>query len=137
LDSYSKTQNVGGEAHNSCWGAGATYTKASQLTAPSLTFIFTEDADWRGYNEGPWVVVWSIGPPGAFAWEDPPTVYHENATGFAFADGHVEQHRWSDGTIIAAGQNAAKGISSSGFMGPDSGPDYDYVRERYRHPNWH
>jgi prepilin-type processing-associated H-X9-DG protein/prepilin-type N-terminal cleavage/methylation domain-containing protein len=135
-DSYSKTQNVGGEDYNACWGAGATYTKISQITSPSMTFIFTEDADWRGYNEGTWIEIWSIGRPGSFVWDDPPALYHGNTSSFAFADGHAEHHKWSDSSIIAAGLNAAKGAPSSGFKGPTSGSDYSYVRDRYRHPNW-
>jgi len=39
-DSYSKTQNVGGEPYNNYWGAGATYTKMSAIRRTANTFIF-------------------------------------------------------------------------------------------------
>ena len=62
-DTYSKTQNYGGEAYspNSTpdWGMGATILKASDIRASSMTFIAVEDTDWRGYNDGTWVVEWS------------------------------------------------------------------------------
>jgi prepilin-type N-terminal cleavage/methylation domain-containing protein len=64
-DSYSKTQNVGGESDNNYDGAGAsgiagTYTKTTEISAPANTFMFIEDADSRGYNVGTWVVTWIV-----------------------------------------------------------------------------
>jgi len=138
-DSYSRTQNVGGESHGGdYWGANATYTKISQIRNSAMTFIFIEDADPRaGYNEGSWVIRWNTGTiPGSFTWVDPPAVYHGNNTTFSFADGHGESHKWISGAIITAGQQAGSGVSSFYFNGPTSGPDYTYVRDRYQHPNW-
>jgi prepilin-type N-terminal cleavage/methylation domain-containing protein/prepilin-type processing-associated H-X9-DG protein len=138
-DSYSRTQNVGGESHGGdYWGANATYTKISLIRNASMTFIFIEDADPRqGYNEGSWVVRWNTGTmPGSFTWVDPPAVYHGNSTTFSFADGHAENHKWTSSAIITAGQQAGMGVSSFNYNGPTSGSDYEYVRERYQHPNW-
>jgi prepilin-type N-terminal cleavage/methylation domain-containing protein len=70
FDSYSKTQNVAGDPGNNYYGFGVTYTKYNQMTASSQTFVFTEDADSRGYNEGTWVVNWNeVGTAGF--WQDP------------------------------------------------------------------
>ena len=137
-DSYSKTQNVGGQNNNNYWGAGATYTKLSSIRNSSMTFMYIEDADPRaGYNEGSWVVRWDTGTiPCSFTWVDPPAVYHGSANTFAFADGHAENHKWLNSAIITAGQQAGNGVSSFYFSGPTSGPDYSFVRERYQHPNW-
>jgi prepilin-type N-terminal cleavage/methylation domain-containing protein/prepilin-type processing-associated H-X9-DG protein len=134
-DSYSKTDNVGGEG--GVWG-GSPYKKMSEIQSPAMTFITLEDSDPRGYNEGSWVVQWISGyTSGSFTWVDTPAIYHVNANSFAFADGHVEMHRWRDANIIAAGVKAAAGDSSSFyFAGPTSGADYQYVRDRYRHQRW-
>jgi prepilin-type N-terminal cleavage/methylation domain-containing protein len=130
-DSYSKTENAGGEG---TWGA-TTYKKLSQITSSSQTFIFIEDADSRGYNLGTWVLRWSGGTP-RFTWVDPPAVYHGDVNTFAFADAHVESHKWRDGAIIRAGRETAKGNPQFSFAGPSSGSDYNYVWQGYRFPDW-
>jgi prepilin-type N-terminal cleavage/methylation domain-containing protein len=136
-DSYSKCQTIGGEMYNNYWGAGATWTKLASIKYPSATFAFTEDADWRNYNHGTWVVTWT-GSPGTptFTWVDPPAMYHGNVNTFVFTDGHAEYHKWVSGAIVKAGTLAAQGQNQANFPGPPSGPDYDYVRYGYRHPRW-
>jgi prepilin-type N-terminal cleavage/methylation domain-containing protein len=141
-DSYSKTQNVGGESALNYDGAGippsspGTYNKMTAISSAAMTFIFIEDADSRGYNVGTWVITWNVGN-GSFIWQDPPAMYHGNINTFAFADGHAEAHKWTDGTIITAGTQAAAGVAVMGkWTGPYSGQDYQYVHDHYRHPNW-
>ena len=135
-DSYSRTENFNGESYNSYWGCGNVCKKYADARAPSQTLVFLEDADWRGYNNGTYVVTWHLGPPQSFTWVDPPAQYHVNQSNVAMADGHAERHRWFDGRIIAAGQNAAKGQNTASFAGPTSGPDYDFIRNNYRFPGW-
>jgi prepilin-type N-terminal cleavage/methylation domain-containing protein len=147
-DSYSKTQNVGGEPGNNYDGAGVpsvsagTYSKTTEITSPSMTFAFIEDADSKGYNVGTWVIQWNThytDPtlPGTFTWVDAPAMYHGNIDTFAFADGHAEAHKWFDPAIISAGLKAASGVNiNSYWTGPYSGPDYDYVHDHYRMPTW-
>jgi prepilin-type N-terminal cleavage/methylation domain-containing protein len=139
-DSYSKTQNVGGENYSSYWGAGAAYTRLSQVVQSSATFAFTEDADWRGYNVGTFVLQWSFGAAAghsqSFTWVDPPAMYHGNVNTFACTDGHAEFHKWQDGRIIAAGKAAARGAASANFAGPTSGYDYNYIYTGYQFPGW-
>lgn len=135
-DSYSKTQNVGGTAAYNYFGAGAAYFRLSAVTSPAMTFSFLEDADSRGCNEGTWAVSWNTSGDGSFGWMDPPAMYHGSQDTCGFADGHAETRKWRDSRIIAAGQQAAQGVACFGFSGPSSGPDYDFVRQRYRHPNW-
>ncbi|MGN6554872.1 MAG: prepilin-type N-terminal cleavage/methylation domain-containing protein [Verrucomicrobiota bacterium] len=133
-DSYSKTENVGGKGTN--WGSVA-YTRLGSIRSPAMTFMTVEDADWRGYNNGSYVVRWNSGTvPGSFTWVDTPAVYHVNSGSFSFADGHVEMHKWTDGSIIAAGRKSASGQNGANFNGPHSGNDYEYVRERYQHQGW-
>jgi prepilin-type N-terminal cleavage/methylation domain-containing protein/prepilin-type processing-associated H-X9-DG protein len=133
FDSYSKTQNVGGENYKNYWGAGATYTKYSTIRNPAMTLSFLEAADWRGYNVGTWVVNWITGTDN-FTWEDPPAMFHGNQGTVGFTDGHAELHKWLDGRIISAGQKAASGAAMAGFAGPTSGPDYAFVRDHYLFP---
>jgi prepilin-type N-terminal cleavage/methylation domain-containing protein/prepilin-type processing-associated H-X9-DG protein len=134
-DSYSKTQNVGGESWGNYDGARATYTKLTGIASPAMTFAFIEDADSRGFNVGTWVITWDVAS-GRFVWVDPPAMYHGNVNTFAFADGHSEPHKWRDSRIINAGTQAAAGQPTFNFAGPTTGADYEYVRDRYRHPNW-
>jgi len=131
-DSYSRTQNLGGEPYDNYWGAGATYTKMSAIPQPGATFSMLENADWRGYNVGTWVVNWE-GKRG-FGWQDPPAIWHVNVCSAGFADGHGELHKWLDSAIVHAGQGAAEGNAESSWNGPAEGPDYQFVYDGYQFP---
>ena len=137
-DSYAKTENMGGMISyptTTFWGAPATYTRFSAVVAPALTFVLIEEVDVRGFNAGTWVVNWDVrGSPGF--WGDAPATSHANSTTFAFADGHVEAHKWRHAGIISASRNASHGIAQGGGWGPTSGADYDYVFQHYRFPGW-
>ena len=138
-DSYSKSQNAGGESYNNFWGAGATYLKLSQMQAPSLTFIFMEDAGNNGsggYNLGTWTLTWVLGSPQSFKWVDPLPMYHGSINTEGFADGHAEFHKWVGANTVQYGKRAASGQNVANWPGPLTGPDYDYVYQGYRHPNW-
>jgi prepilin-type N-terminal cleavage/methylation domain-containing protein len=130
-DSYARTQNLGGEPYDDYWGAGATYTKLSTITMPSTTFAMIENADWRGYNVGTWVVDWA---GDSFSWESLPTLWHMNVDSISFADGHAELHKWLDPAIITAGQGAAQGLALVNLNGPTNGVDYLYVYKGYQFP---
>jgi prepilin-type N-terminal cleavage/methylation domain-containing protein len=137
FDSYSKTQNVGGEYYNNYWGAGDTYKKYAEVSAPAETFLFIEDSDWRGYNDGTWVVNWNTGTP-SFSWEDPVAMYHINSDTQSYVDGHADSHKWRNALIVQAGVAAAKGVDVVPWNGPllPSDPDYEFVRNHYRFPGW-
>jgi prepilin-type N-terminal cleavage/methylation domain-containing protein/prepilin-type processing-associated H-X9-DG protein len=131
-DSYSRTANDGSETG---WGISSKWTKISQIRNAAMMFIFTEDADERGFNWGSWVVRYNVGPPESFQWIDPPAMYHGNVNTFCFADGHAEYRRWRDGKLIEAGKQAAAGQPPSAIgAAARSGADYQYVLERYLHP---
>lgn len=137
--SYSKTQNVGGEPY---FGVDKLYKKYSEMRWPASTFQFIEDANSTasgggnaGYNRGTWVASWN-NAAGSFTWSDPVPIYHGNVSSFGFADGHVESRKWQNGKIIAAGRAAALGQPFDLTQFPTSGPDYAYIRDHYRHPNW-
>jgi prepilin-type N-terminal cleavage/methylation domain-containing protein len=131
-DSYSRTENMGGEPYDNYFGAGATYTKMSAVTQPGGTFSMMEAGDWRGYNVGTWAVDWIR--PNSFAWQDAPAMWHINVCTIGFADGHGELHKWLDPNIVNAGQKISHGSPASGWSGPDTGPDYDFVYNGYQFP---
>ena len=137
-DSYSKSQNLGGEAYNNYWGAGSTYTKLTAVKTPSNTFAFMEDAQAgtppQNRNVGAWVVTWVA--PNTFNWTDPVAMYHGNVNSQSFTDGHAETHKWLRTPIIKAGLAAANGEAANvGFTDLTSGDD-QYVRNNYRFPTW-
>jgi prepilin-type processing-associated H-X9-DG protein len=144
--SYSKSQNFGGEF--SSWGLGQGYTpysRFSQIKWSSDTIGLIEDANSAGsdgnnagYNRGTWAAGWSSGRGGVgvFRWIDPVPMYHGNVSTFGFADGHAEGHKWLDGEIIGAGVAAANGQAYSVSHFPTSGPDYNYLHDHYRFPDW-
>jgi prepilin-type N-terminal cleavage/methylation domain-containing protein/prepilin-type processing-associated H-X9-DG protein len=137
--SYSKTQNVGGEPFYA-GGLAYTYQKFSAMRWSAQTFMFIEDANSTGtsgsnagYNRG----TWTVRPtPTSFAWDDPVPMYHGNVSTFGFADGHAESRKWQHGEIVKAGLAAARGQAFDLSRFPLTGTDYNFVRERYRHPNW-
>jgi prepilin-type processing-associated H-X9-DG protein len=99
---------------------GDTYalTKKVQFIQPSERYIFIEEADTRGYNEGSWVLK-TPGCPGVgnqAAWEDNVAVFHGSSSTLGWADGHAERHKWQDSaTLTAAGQlNSSVGHFYSG-----------------------
>lgn len=138
-DSYSKTDNVGGEI---IFGQGATYTNLSQVTAAAHTFAFVEDVASRGYNAGTWVVKWNLNAPQfghaqSFTWTDAVPMYHGNVTTAAFVDGHAEFHKWTDLNLIQAGSlSIAGGTTFSPPNPPSPGPDYEFIYQNYRFPGW-
>ena len=140
-DSYSKTQNILGDPYGNFWGQGASttdptacYSKISQMRNSSETFIFDEDTDWRGFNEGTTVLQWSRAA-GTFTWVDPMAMYHGNVNTFAFGDGHAEYHRWYDGAMINAGKQAANGVKVSPPLTIQDS-DYYYIHNNWRFPGW-
>jgi prepilin-type N-terminal cleavage/methylation domain-containing protein len=147
-DSYSKTQNIGGEAWTpsgaAYWGQGATYTRLTGMASPSMTLAFAEDSDWRGYNNGTWVVYWTgTAAAPAFNFVDTVPMYHGKVSTFALADGHAEYHSWKNSVLINDGLTAASGTQppqGGNFTlagAPTSGDDYNYILQRWRFPGLH
>ena len=85
------------------------YGKESDVVRPSPAqlWIFV-DEDEYSINDGGFAV---DGPGAPVKMIDWPGSYHNNACGFAFADGHSEIHKWKDprtkvlkGNVTAANQ---------------------------------
>lgn len=129
-DSYSKADPMYGVG----WGGIQPYAKTSQVSQPSESMVFIEEADTRDYNMGTWVI--DVSPPG---WVDPFAIFHGGVTTFAFADGHCESHKWVEPSTIKAATAAARGDFSQGFFWAGAGRqnrDFVWVYERYRHAGW-
>jgi prepilin-type processing-associated H-X9-DG protein len=144
--SYSRTENTGGEPFanggTAFYGCGNTYRKLSDIQSTASTFIFIEDAatDGKGFNQGTWTVQWNLASPmggnsQSFTGVDPVPMYHGNVSTFGFADGHVEYHKWLDGSVIQAGIQVATTGSGSVTFTPGT-PDYEYLYSGYRFPAW-
>ena len=91
------------------------YIKESQTQNPgaaNLWVFLDENPD--SINDGAFAVVM---PQSATAtgWVDHPATYHNKATGFAFADGHSEIHKWLRPDKIAP-------VTYSKFVDVPSGP---------------
>lgn len=93
-----------GHTRNQTW---YTFGKMGDFVrpGPSLTFIYI-DEDAKSLNDGGFA---TMGPPRGLAWNgsekmiDWPGAYHNNACGFAFADGHSEIKKWLDKrTVLTA-----------------------------------
>jgi prepilin-type processing-associated H-X9-DG protein len=143
-DSYSKTENVGGESYGNYWGQGATYTNISKVTDAAHTFAFREDVDTRSYNSGTWILDWRLYTPQfghaeSFTWSDPLPMYHGDVTTAAFVDGHAEFHKWTDRTLIQYGLSIAGGppiLTLTPPNPPSPGPDYEYIYQNFSFPGW-
>jgi prepilin-type processing-associated H-X9-DG protein len=76
------------------------FFKLTSIPQPSNIFVFLDehpDSISDGYflnkvNESSAAAYW--GSPAGNEWMRLPASYHNGATSFSFADGHVESHRW-------------------------------------------
>jgi len=81
-------------------------TKQSGIMHPSRRYLWIEENDPRGENQGAWVMgkagtATATPPLSDAAMEDSVAAWHGNVSTFSFADGHSEAHRWLDGSTIA------------------------------------
>jgi prepilin-type N-terminal cleavage/methylation domain-containing protein/prepilin-type processing-associated H-X9-DG protein len=143
--SYSKANGMGYESSAYYWPDGGTpgenqipYVLLSAVTPTAQTFVFVEEADPRGYNEGTWVVDRSTAV-GDSGWVDNFAIFHGIVSTFAFADGHVAGRSWKNKQLIAAEQQVALGNFNNGYIAPggdSNDPDYTWIWFGYRFENW-
>jgi prepilin-type N-terminal cleavage/methylation domain-containing protein len=109
-DSYALTENIGGGNYGD--GSGpVNFTKITATRRSSDCFVFAEQSDTRGYNEGTFEGEATPGNPSTFGFEDVFATYHGSVNTFGFADGHSEGHKWVDGAILADGKYTLQGGS--------------------------
>jgi prepilin-type N-terminal cleavage/methylation domain-containing protein/prepilin-type processing-associated H-X9-DG protein len=125
FDSYSRAGGANGEDYN------RRVTRETAILAPSKQYVFIEDADYRGYNMGCWIM-----DPDAPSAIDDLAVYHNNKGTLGYADGHTVMHKWMDPATLNSGRAAARGQQvpfGSGNMGPR---DSQFMGAGYIYKNW-
>jgi prepilin-type N-terminal cleavage/methylation domain-containing protein/prepilin-type processing-associated H-X9-DG protein len=96
--------------------------KHNQLKTPSTKYVFLEEeTDVGGSNWGGWLLPY----PFTSAWWDPIAIRHGDKNCLAFADGHVELHRWMDKRTFRMSDGQTFGVSA-----PNS-PDLKYMQRGY------
>lgn len=104
-----------------------TFTKTSDYTAadPTQLYTFVDTSPVNVCYPG---FVLFMGTSGLFFHR--PSVEHTDAGTLAFADGHVEAHRWRDGDTIKAARNGGAGDGAHfTFVNPNN-PDLLWLKER-------
>lgn len=111
--SYSGATGLNGQAWNNDPTQPEILTKATDLHHPSDKFIFVEENDPRGENEGTWVM--NVSGSSANNWNgttilDSPAAFHGTSSTFSWADGHASSRRWLEQSTIsyAASMNTGK-----------------------------
>jgi prepilin-type processing-associated H-X9-DG protein len=132
-DSYSKADTIAGGIWLSQQPTEVPFKKEVQITTPTMTMVFIEEADSRSYNNGTWA--FNANPVG---WVDTFAVFHGENSSFSFADGHAESHKWRMQSTIKAATDSANGIQSSYWSGgtPATNPDLSWVYDHYRFQGW-
>lgn len=88
---YFRTYSINGYLR-STWGYPRHAYKITDIRYPANTFVFIEEYDARGYNEGSFAI--SVYP--SEQWVDYPAPWHEHCGMLSFADGHAEVWPWRD-----------------------------------------
>jgi prepilin-type N-terminal cleavage/methylation domain-containing protein len=84
-------------------GEAAQLYKRTDISHSSARFLWVEENDPRGENEGSWEFSPGIGPP-TFAsarYIDSTAAFHVNTSTFSWADGHASSHKWVDPAALA------------------------------------
>lgn len=128
-DSYSKAEGMSGLG----WANVTAFKRDSQISRPSDSMVFVEEADPRNYNRGTWVINVLPNP----SWVDPFAIFHGNWSTFSFFDGHAEGRKWTEPGVVQAARQSAQGRSSFNWPGGNANnPDFVWVYERFQHQTW-
>ena len=122
-ESYSKTGTMN--------GGGDSYAKLTEMKWPTMSAVFIEEADPRGWQQGTWIMDRS-------GWIDVFAIFHGNVSTVSFADGHAESHKWVNGPTIKAATDSSNGIWSFYWAGGGvkTNPDFVWMWDKYRSPGW-
>ena len=99
-------------------------TKYGEIVSPGNKFVFMGTTDTRGWNMGSWNFQYRDDPPKS----DTVAVWHGDRSGFGYADGHGELHKWKDEYIINAAQNPQ--VDWFEYKDPDS-EDLQFLLKGY------
>ncbi|MCZ7639556.1 MAG: hypothetical protein M5U12_28040 [Verrucomicrobia bacterium] len=78
-----------------------TYRRLGEVLRPVQTFTFIDERE-ETINDGSFGLQWEFDPatPAAWVLRDKPGTRHRGGAVLAYADGHVETHRWRDGRTL-------------------------------------
>jgi len=96
--SYSGAGGMNGFTYES-----APLKKQSAILHPSERFLWVEENDPRGENQGPWGMhggTPALGFTDA-SFVDSVAAWHGGSSSFSWADGHADNHRWQDSATVA------------------------------------
>lgn len=121
--SYSGVTGLNGQTWNSDPTQPELLKKTTDLFHPSDKFIFVEENDPRGENEGTWVMDVSGSVPNWTGTSilDSPAAFHGASSTFSWADGHATSHRWLDGATVAY----AASMNTDKYASPPPSTDKD------------
>ena len=133
-DSYSGVEGLNGGdyangANSSAKHDATPILVSSGLKHPTQRFLWVEENDVRGDNQGSWWFEPGAPYGSALSWIDCPACYHVTDSTFSFADSHVEARGWGTGnanTISIANAGASYGVAS-----PANNLDEKYVAAGY------
>jgi len=125
--SYSIAGGMNGEAES----FGAEPLKLyNEIKHPATKYVFVEEIDHRGWNQGSWV----LNPTKRKQWVDAVAIWHNEQSTLGFADGHVELHRWVDKSTMEWCEQAFDDPNNFNFhmtVPPGEGWDLGYMRKGY------
>jgi prepilin-type N-terminal cleavage/methylation domain-containing protein/prepilin-type processing-associated H-X9-DG protein len=98
------------------------YFKLTQIPSPVEIFVFIEEHP-DSINDA-----YFLNQPDRGEWIDLPASYHQGAANMAFADGHLETHRWQMSSTKAPPRPAAAQLPL--MVPPRQRTDYDWLMQR-------
>ncbi len=98
------------------------FLKLGQIPQPARIFVLTEEHP-DSINDG-----YFLNKPDTYKWLDLPASYHNHADNLAFADGHLETHRWLCASTTPPSRPDGAGLP---FRVPKTErADYEWLMER-------
>ena len=102
IRSYSQNGFIGYPSHyvapNSPPFSSVVKMSNISMPGPSAVFVLVDEHE-NSINDSHFLAFKNLSSFGNQAWLDSPSGRHGNATGFAFADGHAEIHKWVDSDV--------------------------------------
>ena len=96
--------------------------KTAHIVSPATKYVFVEEeTDVGGSNWGGWL----LPCPFTDAWWDPIAIRHGKKNCLAFADGHVELHKWLDPRTFNMADGQVFGMAAAGS------PDLKFMQRGY------
>ena len=128
--SYSIAGGMNGVNVDSSWWDIYPIIKYSEIKRPATKYVFLEEADIRGWNQGSWAMY-----PKSRQWVDPFAIWHSRSrSSLGWADGHAEMHRWLGKSLIEWCRLACEEPEKFSFYrdpAPDELEDFEFMLKGY------